>query len=200
MKTIKHIRISPAMVIACIALALTLGGTAYAAARLAPNSVTTREVKNRSLLAVDFKLGQLPRGARGATGDQGPAGPAGPAGAAGPAGPAGPSGASNVKWALVKMDGTLAAQSGGLTVSSHSTGQYILDFGSASNTKLIVASNGFASDSTTRGSIIAGPCGGTAEGFICPSANDTNHVIVRTYNNAANPVLEDHSFYVEVVG
>jgi hypothetical protein len=200
MKIIKKFRFSPAMVIACLALGLTLGGTAVAAGvRLAPGSVTSREVKNRSLLAVDFKTGQLPRGPRGFTGDTGPAGPAGPAGAAGPAGPAGPSGASNVKWALIKPDGTIAAQSGGLTVSSHSVGQYILDFGSASNTKLVVASHGFASDSTLRGSIIAGPCGGTAEGFICPSANDTSHVIVRTYN-PTNTALEDHSFYVEVVG
>jgi hypothetical protein len=190
------------MVIACLALALTLGGTAYAAVKLAPNSVTSREVKNRSLLAVDFKAGQLPRGPRGfagAAGSAGPAGPAGSAGAAGPAGPTGPSGASAVKWALIKADGTIAAQSGGLTVSSHSTGQYILDFGAASNTKLVVASNGLASDSTVRGAIIAGPCGGSAEGFICPSANDTSHVIVRTYN-AANVALEDHSFYVEVLG
>lgn len=188
------------MVIACLALALTLGGTAYGAATLLPrNSVGTLQVKNRSLLAVDFKAGQLPRGLRGFAGAAGPAGPAGPAGSAGAAGPTGPSGASAVKWALIKPDGTIAAQSGGLTVSSHSTGQYILDFGAASNTKLIVASNGFASDSTVRGSVIAGPCGGTAEGFICPSANDTSHVIVRTYSSA-NVALEDHSFYVEVLG
>jgi hypothetical protein len=199
MKTIKKFRLSPAMVVACLALALTMGGTAYAAVKLAPNSVTSREVKNRSLLAVDFKAGQLPRGPRGFQGDTGPAGPAGPAGVAGPAGPAGPSGASNVKWALVKPDGTIAAQSGGLTVSSHATGQYILDFGSASNTKLVVASNGYANDTAARGSIIAGPCGGTAEGFVCSSGNDTNHVIVRTYN-ATNTTTEDHSFYVEVVG
>jgi hypothetical protein len=184
------------MVIACLALALTLGGTAYAAYKLPANSVTTREVKNRSLLAIDFKAGQLPSGAQGPAGN---AGPAGPAGANGATGPAGPSGASNVKWALVKADGTIASQSGGLSVSSHSAGQYILDFGSAVNTKLIVASHGFASDSTVRGSIVAGPCGGTAEGFACASSNDTSHVIVRTYN-PANATLEDHSFYVEVLG
>ena len=199
MKLIKNIRVSPALVLASLALALTLGGTAYAATRLPANSVTSVQVKNRSLLAVDFKAGQLPRGARGATGPAGPAGPAGPTGAAGPAGPAGPSGASNVKWALLKPDGTIAAQSGGLTVTSHSLGQYIVDFGGAVNTKLVVASNGFAGDPANRGSVIAGPCGGTAEGFVCPSGNDTSHVLVRTYN-PANATLEDHSFYVEVVG
>jgi hypothetical protein len=84
-----------ANVTATVALIAALGGTSYAAAvTLAPNSVgraqlqnnsvTSKKVRNRSLLAKDFKRGQLPRGARGA---QGPAGPAGPTGATGPAGP-----------------------------------------------------------------------------------------------------------------
>jgi hypothetical protein len=193
MRLLRKIRISPPTVIACIALAIALGGTGYAAFKLPANSVTTREVKNRSLLAVDFKLGQLPRGA------QGPAGPAGSAGPAGPAGPAGTGGAASVKWALVKPDGTIAAQSGGISLSSHSTGQYIFDLGGAIATKLVSASPGLANDNSTRGVAIAGPCGGTAEGFACPSNNDTNHVIVRTYG-ATNTVLEDHSFYVSVTG
>jgi hypothetical protein len=184
MRYLRKPHVSPAMVVACIALAVALGGTSYAAFKLPRNSVTTREVKNRSLLAADFARGQLPRGLRGRTG---------------PAGPAGPSGASSVKWALVRPDGTLVAQSGGLTLSSHSTGQYIIDFAGAVNTKLIVASEGFAGDNVTRGGVIAGPCGGTAEGFICSVANDTNHVIVRTYAENGT-TLENHSFYVEVLG
>jgi hypothetical protein len=184
MRYLRKLRISPAMIVACIALAATLGGTSYAAFKLPRNSVTSREVKNRSLLAADFARGQLPRGPRGQTG---------------PAGPAGPSGASAVKWALIRPDGTIAAQSGGLVLSSHSTGQYIIDLLGPVNTKLILASEGFAGDNTTRGGVIAGPCGGTAEGFICSANNDTNHVIVRTYN-AANAALEDHAFYVAVFG
>jgi hypothetical protein len=84
------------MVVACLALAVALGGTGIAATvALAPNSVgtpqlknnavTTVKVKNGSLLKADFKAGQIPAGAAG------PAGPAGAAGAAGAAGPAGPS-------------------------------------------------------------------------------------------------------------
>jgi hypothetical protein len=184
MRYLRRLRISPALVVASIALASALAGAGYAASTLPRNSVTTREVKNRSLLAVDFKRGQIPRGARGRTG---------------PAGPAGPSGASAVRWALVRPDGTIVAQSGGLTISSHSTGQYIIDFGSAVNMKLIVASYGFAGDGAIRGEIIAGPCGGTAEGFICSATNDTNHVIVRTYSQN-NTALENHAFYVEVLG
>jgi hypothetical protein len=88
-----------------IALFVALSGTAYAAS-LPRDSVTSKQVKNRSLLAQDFKRGQLPAGARGpagaqgergapgATGGPGPrgeAGAAGPAGATGPQGPSGPS-------------------------------------------------------------------------------------------------------------
>jgi len=72
-------------------------GTGIAATQLAPrnsvgnaslraNSVTSIKVKNGSLLARDFRSGQLPRGPRGFDGAPGPAGPAGPAGAAGPSG------------------------------------------------------------------------------------------------------------------
>ena len=93
----KH-RPSPAMVVASIALLVALGGTSIAAvSQLAPNtvgalqlkagSVGTSEVKNRNLLAVDFKQGQLPRGPRGPRGLQGQQGIQGPSGAAGVAAP-----------------------------------------------------------------------------------------------------------------
>jgi len=99
----------------------------------------------------------------------------------------------------VKTDGTIAQQSGGVTVTNHSAGQFVLDFGAATNAKLIEATAGLAGDAGTRGQVLAGPCGGTAEGVTCPAGNDTNHVIVRTYA-ANNTALEDHSFYVAVVG
>jgi hypothetical protein len=49
-------------------------------AQLRTNAVISSKVRNRSLLAVDFRLGQLPRGPAG---PQGPVGPQGPAGAPG---------------------------------------------------------------------------------------------------------------------
>jgi hypothetical protein len=71
-------RPSPAMIVALIALFVALGGTGYAALVLPRNSVGSEQlkrnavrsskVKNRSLLAKDFKAGQLPRGPRGRTG------------------------------------------------------------------------------------------------------------------------------------
>jgi hypothetical protein len=72
---------SPAMVVACTALVVALGGTGYAAIKLPrnsvgakqlrPNAVTSGKVRNGSLQAKDFARSQLPRG---------PSGPQGPPG------------------------------------------------------------------------------------------------------------------------
>ncbi len=76
--------LSYANITATLALFLALGGGAYAAIKLPADSVGTAQIRDgavisskvldRSLLARDFKLGQLPAG------PQGPAGPAGPQG------------------------------------------------------------------------------------------------------------------------
>src|SRR5205814_8252821 len=93
-RLLRH-RPSPAIVLACAALLIALGGVSYAAtslprnsvgtAQLRNNAVTSGKVKNHSLLRADFKNGQVPRG---------PAGPAGPTGATGAQGPKGPTGAT----------------------------------------------------------------------------------------------------------
>jgi hypothetical protein len=175
------------MVIACLALLLALGGTSVAAIQALPrNSVTSVQVKDFSLLAKDFKRGQLPRGATG---------PAGPAGPQGPAGPAGGSAAS--KWALVRPDGGIAAQSGGITLAAHpSTGNYILNFGSAVTGHPILASAAYAGDDgDQRGETSAGPCGGGSEGRTCPTGFDTtSHVFIQTRTSGGTP--GDHAFYV----
>ena len=101
MNTIAKRLPSPAMLVACVALVVALGGVSYAASVLPKNSVGTAQLKkkavtgaklktgavtsakvaNSSLLAADFKAGQLPagpkgepgaRGLRGATGEPGP--------------------------------------------------------------------------------------------------------------------------------
>ena len=77
-----------------MALFVALGGASYAAIKLPANSVgaaqikknavDSNKVKDRSLLATDFKTGQLPRGETGATGATGQTGATGARGAAGP--------------------------------------------------------------------------------------------------------------------
>jgi hypothetical protein len=85
-------RPSYANVVATIALVLSIGGVSYAATSLPRDSVTSKQVKDRSLLAKDFAAGQLPAGANGATGPAGTPGPTGDPGTAGGPGPAGPAG------------------------------------------------------------------------------------------------------------
>ena len=187
---LRSFRPSPAMVVACTALIVALGGTSYAAIRLPRNSVTTVQVKDHSLLARDFKRGQLPRG---------PVGPAGPTGPAGPQGPAGPGGSgASLKWALVRADGGIAAQSGGITLAAKpGTGTYLLNFGSAVAGHPIVATGAYANDaSDQRGATTAGPCGGGAEGRTCSSSDTTSTVFVQTRDNTGLPT--DHAFYVAV--
>src|ERR671930_2560372 len=100
-------RPSPALVVACAAFFVTLGGVSYAAgvlprnsvgtAQLKNNAVTSKKVKNHSLLRVDFKNGQVPRGPAGPAGPTGATGPKGATGARGPTGPAGSAGAGENK-------------------------------------------------------------------------------------------------------
>jgi hypothetical protein len=90
-----------------LALFVALGGTSYAAATVGSQDiqqravqtrhldrgvVTTAKVRNGSLLAADFRAGQLragPSGPQGQPGPQGERGPQGPAGDRGPQGPPG---------------------------------------------------------------------------------------------------------------
>ena len=157
MKRLLGHRPSPAMVVACLALLVALTGTSVAAVQaIAPNSVgpaqlqfgavttpklrnnavTGEKVRNRSLRAIDFAAGSLPRG---------PAGPAGPAGAAGPAGPAGPAG----------VIGTISVRQGGVLVpggaaqnSAYSTRTVSVNCNA--NEKAISAGTGWSDDANDR--------------------------------------------------
>ena len=114
------------MVVACIALLVSLGGTGFATvgqlgsnsvgtaqlqpsavtnAKLANNAVTSVKVRNRSLLRVDFAPGQIPAGP---TGPQGPPGATGATGATGPQGPAGVIGAVTVRTSSIVVEGGTA--------------------------------------------------------------------------------------------
>jgi hypothetical protein len=111
---------SPAVVVACLALAVSLSGVSYAAAvlprasvgtaQLKADAVTSQKVRNGSLQAVDFKPDQAPvgpagpagpkgdkgepgaRGEKGGKGERGLKGDTGPRGPAGAQGPVGPPG------------------------------------------------------------------------------------------------------------
>jgi hypothetical protein len=131
---LRRLRPSPAMVVACTALIFAMTGAGYAAGMLGPNTVGTKQlkknavisskVKNRSLLAVDFKAGQLPAGPKGDKGDKGDPGTPGAAGQQGAPGPAGTAKA----YAMIADNGAVeASQSKGVTqamVTHPSVGTY----------------------------------------------------------------------------
>jgi Collagen triple helix repeat (20 copies) len=133
-RILKHLRSN---VVAYIALFVALGGSSYAAVRLAPNSVTSRaiakgavtnakiaknavtstSIRNGTLGSSDFARGALLQGlkgdagAAGARGDRGLAGIPGlkgETGAQGPTGPAGHDGSASIG---------LAARTGGATTA-----------------------------------------------------------------------------------
>src|SRR5436305_14706828 len=98
-------RLSFSNLVSLLALFIALGGASWAAVTLPSHSVGTRQlqhdavtspkVRNHSLLAEDFKNGELPAGRPGPTGPAGTAGAKGDNGRPGPKGDPGTSGATN---------------------------------------------------------------------------------------------------------
>jgi hypothetical protein len=140
---------SPSLTISLIALAVALGGTGYAATQLPKNSVGNKQIKNnavtsvkvkdRSLLARDFKAGQLAAyaaaaGSVAATGATGPAGPAGATGATGPAGPAGATGATGATGPEGPSISASANTSTNIALTAGSSYQVVTQLTTASTT------------------------------------------------------------------
>jgi hypothetical protein len=167
---------SPPMVVACLALLLAASGTGYAALKLPKNSVTTVQVKDGTLLARDFKAGQLPSGGGTTTG-------------------------ATVRWVEVLSGGVIAGQSGGITVRHVGNGYYVVDFGVDVSGKAILASSARTGDDRTgRGVVAAGPCTTTSQaGDNCVTGNDARFVAVYTYDGPGSQP-ENHAFYVAVIG
>jgi hypothetical protein len=199
------------MVVASIALLVALGGTSFAAvklsipansvgttqlksksvtnSKLAANSVTSDKVANRTLVAADFKPGQLPIG---------PPGERGPSGPSGPSGPAGPGSAA--RWVLVARDGSVLVQSSGLsvTVAHPSNGVYYVTFPSPVSGHAIVVQQAYRDgDASFRGSTIAAVCGGPNEGTTCSLSNTTSTVFVAV-EAPGDATFENHAFYLFV--
>ncbi len=115
-------RLTFANVVSVIALFVALGGTSVAALSLtrnsvkgkhiAPNAVTSSEVKDRSLLSEDFRPGELPQGDKGEKGDTGAAG------APGTPGTPGAPGSPAASMVIGNITDQLPANSGGANVSN----------------------------------------------------------------------------------
>jgi len=75
MRSLLRHRPSPALVVACIALAVSLGGTSYAAIKLPKNSVGTKQLKNGAVTRTKIARKTV-ASLKGQKGDPGPPGPA----------------------------------------------------------------------------------------------------------------------------
>jgi hypothetical protein len=147
-KRITRNRPSPSMVIAVIALIAGLSGSAIAkpvanligGKQIKKNAVTSRHVKNGSLRMSDLNAGvrntlrshsssdgqRGPQGPKGSKGDRGPRGlqgPPGPAGRDGKSSDGGSSPSSDLLFAKVNQNGSLASRRGaiGASVSANGT-------------------------------------------------------------------------------
>jgi hypothetical protein len=179
-------RPSPAMVVACAALLVALGGTSVAAVKvLAPrNSVGSLQVIDHSLLAKDFKT--PPKGPAGARGPAGPAGPAGTAGAAGPKGDKGDS--ATGMWAVVDNNGTLIRSKGVTSAQKIGTGMYQVVFNSDVTGCSYQATTGSAGNATTIN---------LGQANVAQRINVANGVEVWTLNTTG-AALTDRAFHVAV--
>ena len=126
-------RPSPAMVVACLALLVALGGTSVAAveqvrrnsvgpaqlqfgavtsAKIRNNAVTRPKIRNNSIISAKVRNRSLLRvdfaPGQLPAGPTGPQGPAGAQGAAGPAGPAGVIGSITVRTNSISVPGGVA--------------------------------------------------------------------------------------------
>ena len=186
-------RPSPAMVVACIALAASLGGGSYAATTIPAKSAAPGKAKaTAGSSAADQRGPRGPRGPRGFRGLRGlrgltgPAGPAGPAGAAGPAGPKGDKGDSaSGLWAVVDSAGALSRNKGVASASRLGLGDYLVTFNTDVTGCSYLASLGGPTTTNTPGEISPAQRTGVATA-----------VEVKTYTSAG--AAADRAFYVVV--
>jgi Collagen triple helix repeat (20 copies) len=200
-----------ANVAASLALFIALGGGAYAAIVLPKDSVTTVQVKNGSLLAKDFRRGQLPRGpqgppgAAGARGLQGVKGDTGPEGIQGVQGLKGDTGApgSALGFANIGATGSVSSASNvsAANVTHTMTGEYCfknLPFTPKNAVVTKDIGNGGSSFVTFNVQVPAdgfgvGSCGASDQAVV-----DAFQATLQTVNNVTSVVgqLTDVGFYI----
>jgi len=189
---------SPGLIVAILALIVAMAGGAYAAT-VAKNSVGAKQLKKDSV-----KTGKIVNGAvTGAKIADGAVTGAKIADNAVAGGKIADGAVSKGKlsadqqtlWALVGFDGTIQAQSGGITLTASLTGGRFFDFGTDLTGRAIVAT---LADPDQTAEITAGLCGTPPQGFDCSQApEDNRHVFVGTSNSAGTSANE--RYYVAVL-
>lgn len=153
--------------------------------KLADNAVTTNKIANDAVTGDKVKessLGEVPLAANAnKLGGQSPS-----------------AFQQRVQWATVKSDGTILAQSGGITLVSHVGNEYWLNFGSS-----LVERGAFVSfrylNPNFDGFVASQPCAGPANTLACSAtgtANNPNVLYVQTHNATNEAVAEGFSALV----
>jgi hypothetical protein len=184
MKAVRRFKLSPALVVACLALLVALSDVGWATvSQLVPrSSVGTAQLRNNAVTSLKIKNGQvkladLSRSARRP----------GPRGLRGPAGPAGPAGVVTRLWAVVNGSGSLARSAGTTSAGRLGAGTYEVIFGQAVANCVYTGSVGDAGAGTgTSGALT-----------VAQRAGNANGVRVETRNLAG--ALADRAFHLIVV-
>ena len=196
-------RLSYANVTATLALVFAMSGGAMAANHYLINS--TKQINPKVLKKLTGKAGAPgATGATGATGAVGPAGSPGTAGAKGEKGETGLKGetgeaAPHVMWADIEADGTIDAQSGGITLEKGTEGEYYVHFPISVVGHAISATAQWRSGlGLSTGSVLTAPCGSNGPGTVgCTTSNNNNTLYVQT-NEDKNTNEAPRAFYVLV--
>jgi hypothetical protein len=210
MGNLRRLRPSPALVISLIALFVAMGGIGYAAAKIGTSdiengAVTTKKLHNKAVTTKKIKANAV-TGAKAKESSFGQVPDAAHADNASNLGGTPASGyESRIKWALVKADGSIIAQSGGISVT-HSSGSngYYLDFGSSVAGKGVSVTLHY-NDPNFNGEIVTAPCGGSGVpgGVTCVAAgtNDANHLYVQVHDSTGGNggVPNGQGFYATVI-
>jgi hypothetical protein len=180
------------MLVALVALFVALGGTSYAALTLGKNSVgskqlkknavTTSKIKNRAVTGKKLNL-------HGVTAPN--ASELGGVAASGYEGRA--------MWALVESNGTILAQSGGISVQDHPfPGGYYLAFPSQVAGKAVIATAS-AWDGTNGELAEGSPCGSSADAIECVHGSNTSSDAFVGTVDAKTEAPENATFYIAVL-
>lgn len=212
-------RPSPALVIAVLALAIALAGSAYAVGRISgttikPHSIPGDRIRDNALTGAQIneaRLGRVNeaknasnskfalRASAAASADNAlNAADARNADALGGS----PPGAyqERARWALIDKTGVVLDQSGAIrspVTHAGGTGSYVIDFGaSLARTALLVTLNGAGAATGAGG---AAPCGGSSPGAL-PGAVACTPAAVNDGNHARVQLPAEGAFYIVVLG
>lgn len=111
---------------------------------------------------------------------------------------------SRIRWALVREDGTIVSQSGGITSTRQSAGVYVFGLGEAVGAKSLLATPDPSFTSTARIDISAAPCGTnpSAGEVDCGAGfDDGQHVLAEAADSFASTAgNQDEGFYINFIG